>query len=89
MRAEGLRRFARPYDWDAVDAVIRDEGGAVLEALFPVAEVRRFGGEVDEYLALPARVRQLLGFSAYDGSRDRGGLVGLYENGDPAEWLDL
>ena len=51
MRAEGLRRFARPYDWDAVDAVIRDEGGAVLEALFPVAEVRRLGGEVDEYLA--------------------------------------
>ena len=41
-----------------------------------------------------ARVRELspalqglLGSSLYDGSRDKGGLVGLYENGDPAAVL--
>ena len=38
--------------------------------------------------ALEPQVRQLLGFAAYDGSRDRGGLVGLYQNGDPGLWLE-
>ena len=32
---------------------------------------------------LPTRVQKLLGYAAYDGKRDGGGLVGLYENGDP------
>ena len=33
---------------------------------------------------LPTRVQKLLGYVAYDGKRDGGGLVGLYENGDPS-----
>ena len=33
--------------------------------------------------SLPAHLRGLLGYAAYDGTRDNGGLVGLYENGDP------
>ena len=37
---------------------------------------------------LPPRVQQLIGYAAYDGSRDRGGLVGLYENSDPAVLLE-
>ena len=37
---------------------------------------------------VPCHVQALLGYSAYDGSRDNGGLVGLYENGDPAVLLD-
>jgi len=32
---------------------------------------------------LPETVRQLLGYAAYDGSAQGGGLVGLYENRDP------
>lgn len=36
---------------------------------------------------LPARVQDLLGYAAYDGTRDNGGLVGLYENGDPRVFL--
>lgn len=36
---------------------------------------------------LPRHLQQLLGYSTYDGSRDRGGLVGLYENGDPSVLL--
>jgi hypothetical protein len=30
----------------------------------------------------------MLGYAAYDGSRDNGGLVGLHENGDPAVLLE-
>jgi hypothetical protein len=37
---------------------------------------------------LPRHVQALLGYAAYDGSRDKGGLVGLYENGDPALVLE-
>ena len=39
---------------------------------------------------LAPRVQGLLGYAAYDGKRDHGGLVGLYENGDPGcvPWLD-
>ncbi len=37
---------------------------------------------------LPKHLQQLLGYSAYDGSRDNGGLVGLYENGDPSVLLE-
>ena len=37
---------------------------------------------------LPKHTQRLLGWSAYDGSRDNGGLVGLYENGDPAVLLE-
>ena len=37
---------------------------------------------------LPRHVQALLGYAAYDGSRDKGGLVGLYENGDPAVVLE-
>jgi hypothetical protein len=33
-------------------------------------------------------VQALLGYAVYDGSRDKGGLVGLYENGDPAVVLE-
>ena len=38
--------------------------------------------------SLPQHMQQLLGFAVYDGSRDHGGLVGLYENGDPSAWLE-
>ncbi len=36
---------------------------------------------------LPKHVQGLLGYAAYDGTRDNGGLVGLYENGDPGALL--
>ena len=37
---------------------------------------------------LPKHLQQLLGYAAYDGSRDNGGLLGLYENGDPSILLE-
>lgn len=37
----------------------------------------------DTVKRLPGHLQALLGYAAYDGSRDNGGLVGLYENGDP------
>ena len=51
MGAQGLRRFSRPYGWEAIDAVIHDEGGVVLEGLFTEDQVGRFNGEVDAFLA--------------------------------------
>ena len=36
---------------------------------------------------LPKHVQGLLGYSSYDGTRDNGGLVGLFENGDPGVLL--
>ena len=37
---------------------------------------------------LPARLQALLGYAAHDGTAQLGGMVGLYENGDPARALD-
>ncbi len=37
--------------------------------------------------SLPPHVQGLLGYAAHDGSRWNAGLVGLYENGDPARYL--
>ena len=42
----------------------------------------------DRAKSLPKRLQAMLGYAAYDGSRDNGGLVGLYENGDPAVLLE-
>jgi hypothetical protein len=36
---------------------------------------------------LPPKLQAVLGYSAYDGIQQRGGLIGLYENGDPARAL--
>ena len=36
---------------------------------------------------LPPRLQALLGYAAHDGTSRLGGLVGLYENGDPAQAL--
>jgi ectoine hydroxylase-related dioxygenase (phytanoyl-CoA dioxygenase family) len=38
--------------------------------------------------SLPRRVRELLGYAVHDGTRQAGGLLGLYECGDPAEALE-
>ena len=37
---------------------------------------------------LPEQLQSLLGYSAYDGSDKNGGLIGLYENGDPGKALE-
>ena len=37
---------------------------------------------------LPPRVQALLGYAAHDAAAQRGGLLGLYENGDPARALE-
>ena len=36
---------------------------------------------------LPPELTALLGYAAYDGSARNGGLLGLYENGDPSAAL--
>ena len=36
---------------------------------------------------LPVHIQQLLGFHSYDGSQHHGGLLGLYDNGDPSVLL--
>lgn len=36
---------------------------------------------------LPKRLQAVLGYAAHDGTAKRGGVVGLYENGDPARAL--
>lgn len=36
---------------------------------------------------LPPKVQDLLGYAPHDGTADRGGLLGLYENGDPHQVL--
>ncbi len=38
--------------------------------------------------ALPPHVQKLLGYHSYDGSAHNGGLLGLYENGDPSVLLE-
>ena len=38
--------------------------------------------------ALPAKVQALIGYAAHDASDKRGGMVGLFENGDPRLALD-
>ncbi|NKC01137.1 MAG: hypothetical protein GKR90_21940 [Pseudomonadales bacterium] len=38
--------------------------------------------------ALAPEHRSMLGFSAYDGEAHHSGMLGLYENGDPARWFD-
>ncbi|MEE2778092.1 MAG: hypothetical protein VYE73_15170 [Acidobacteriota bacterium] len=45
-----LDRFARPYDWDGIDAVIHERGGIVAKGLFTGGEVESFNQEVDHYL---------------------------------------
>jgi hypothetical protein len=42
---------------------------------------------LDQARQLPERLQRLLGYALYDGTRDNGGLVGLYENGDPTALL--
>ncbi len=62
-----LCRFARPYDWNTIDATVHDEGGAILESLFCANEVGRFNHEIDHYLrAHEDAGRPRSGSSAYD-----------------------
>ena len=37
--------------------------------------------------ALPQKLQAVLGYAAYDASMQRGGMIGLYENGDPGRAL--
>lgn len=46
-----------------------------------------FNISMDKARQLPTQLQQLLGFTKYDGSAHQGGLLGLYENGDPAVLL--
>ena len=43
---------------------------------------------VETVRELPEQLQSLLGYSAYDGSDQNGGMIGLYENGDPGKALD-
>ena len=36
---------------------------------------------------LPSKLQAILGYSAHDATNQRGGMVGLFENGDPARAL--
>ena len=36
---------------------------------------------------LPEKLQAILGYAAHDATANRGGMVGLYENGDPARAL--
>ena len=42
-----------------------------------------FNISIEKARSLPSQMQELLGFHAYDGSRHNGGLLGLYENGNP------
>ena len=33
---------------------------------------------------LPSKLRALVGYSVHDATHKRGGMIGLFENGDPA-----
>ena len=47
----GPRRFAQPYDWDAIDAEIHATGGVIVEGLFSAEQVETFNHETDAFLA--------------------------------------
>jgi ectoine hydroxylase-related dioxygenase (phytanoyl-CoA dioxygenase family) len=38
--------------------------------------------------SLPPKLQAILGYAPYDGTKRRGGMIGLYENGDPARALE-
>jgi hypothetical protein len=38
---------------------------------------------------LPSKLQGLLGYAPYDGTKQLGGIIGLYENGDPVRALEL
>jgi hypothetical protein len=37
---------------------------------------------------LTSKLQALLGYAPYDGTQQLGGMIGLYENGDPARALE-
>lgn len=62
-----LGRFAPPYDWSAIDAIVHEEGGVIVESLFSREAVARFNREIDDYLAANKDAGQpRSGSSAYD-----------------------
>ncbi|MCZ6853142.1 MAG: phytanoyl-CoA dioxygenase family protein [Gammaproteobacteria bacterium] len=85
-------RFQRPYDWSAVDAVVREQGGAILQKLFSASEVKSFNREIDAYLIADGLAgRPHTGSAAYDrflGHRTVR-LHGLIEKFESARnWID-
>ena len=67
MGQDEIRRFARPYDWAAMDSVIRDPGCIIAEGLFSEDETAELNREIDDYLdAHPGAGLPATGSTSYD-----------------------
>lgn len=49
--AHGLPTFVRPYDWNAIDRAVADEGGAIVVGLLSQEEVEALNSEIDGYIS--------------------------------------